>query len=399
MPKPEEFFEEEEILEDTEVDPTDEEGVDDEEELEDEDYSEEEFDEDESDESDEGDESEEELSEDDDSDEDEDYIDEDEDDSDLEDDVSEEYEVVSTSDTDTDFGGGKIKKWQTTDGLDGKNRSTIVPKLPFKGKAKIPDKSDFTMSEHVSAMFEGADLTDEFKTKATAVFEAAVNERYDSMVARLEEAYETAVEENTAKILDELSSRVNDYISYIAEEWLKENRLVAEAGIKTEIAENFLRGIRDVFAENYVQVPEEKIDLVSEMSEENEVLRNEINERAAEAIELRKEILALRCNDIFESHCEGLASTQVERLRTLAEGIEFDSEELFEQKLTALKESYFGGSRRVRKPVSASTDLVEEIVLDTGDEEENLQEQETTQTNPIMEKYASVLSKKGFKNR
>jgi hypothetical protein len=396
MPKPEEFFEEEEILEDTEVDPTDEEEVDEEEELEDEDYSEEEFDEDESDEDDE---SEEELSEDDDTDEDEDYIDEDEDDSDLEDDVSEEYEVVATSDTDTDFGGGKIKKWQTTDGLDGKNRSTIVPKLPFKGKAKIPDKSDFTMSEHVSAMFEGADLTDEFKTKAAAVFEAAVNERYDSMVSRLEEAYETAVEENTAKILDELSSRVNDYISYIAEEWLKENRLVAEAGIKTEIAENFLRGIRDVFAENYVQVPEEKIDLVSEMSEENEVLRNEINERAAEAIELRKEILALRCNDIFESHCEGLASTQVERLRTLAEGIEFDSEELFEQKLTALKESYFGGSRRVRKPVSASTDLVEEIVLDTGDEEENLQEEEITYTNPVMEQYASVLSKKGFKNR
>jgi hypothetical protein len=393
MPKPEEFFEEEEILEDTEVDPTDEEGVDDEEELEDEDYSEDE------DESDEDDESEEELSEDDYSDEDEDYIDEDDDDSDLEDDVSEEYEVVSTSETDTDFGGGKIKKWQTTDGLEGKNRSTIVPKLPFKGKAKIPDKSDFTMSEHVAAMFEGADLTDEFKAKATAVFEAAVNERHDSMVARLEEAYETAVEENTGKILDELSSRVNDYISYIAEEWLKENRLVAESGIKTEIAENFLRGIRDVFAENYVQVPEEKIDLVSEMSEENEVLRNEINERAAEAIELRKEILALRCNDIFESHCEGLADTQVERLRTLAEGIEFDSEDLFEQKLLTLKESYFGGSRRVRKPVSASTELVEEIVLDTGDDEENIQEEEITHINPIMEQYSSVLSKKGFKNR
>jgi hypothetical protein len=383
MPQPEEFFEEEEILEDTEVDPTD-----------DEDTEEEYIEEEETDEDD--------LPEDDElfDDEDEDYIDEDEDEeSDDEDDVNEEYEVVATSDTDTDLGGGKIKKWQTTDGLDGKNRSTIVPKLPFKGKAKIPDKSDFTVSEHVAAMFEGADLSDEFKNKASAVFEAAVNERYDSMVARLEEAYEVAVQENTEKILDELSSRVNDYISYIAEEWVKENRLVAESGIKTEIAENFLRGIRDVFEQNYVQVPEEKIDLVSELSDENDILRDEINEKVNESIELRKEILALRCNDIFESYCDGLADTQVEKLRTLAEGIEFDNEEMFEEKLTVLKESYFGNARRVRKPISASTDLVEEIVLDNGETEENLQEQEQTNFNPIMEQYASALSRKGLKNR
>lgn len=387
MPQPEEFFEEE-ILEDTEIDPTEEEETDEDEEyLEDEEAEDDDLPEDE-----------EELSEDEDSD-DEDYIDEDGEDSDLEDDVSEEYEVVSTSDTDTDFGGGKIKKWQTTDGLEGKNRSTIVPKLPFKGKAKIPDKSDFTMAEHVAAMFEGSDLTDEFKTKASAVFEAAVNERYDSMVARLEEAYEEAVAENTEKILDELSSRVNDYISYIAEEWVKENRLVVEAGIKTEIAENFLRGIRDVFEQNYVQVPEEKIDLVAELSDENDTLRDEINEKVNETIELRKEIVALRCNDIFESYCDGLADTQVEKLRTLAEGIEFDNEEMFEQKLSVLKESYFSNARRVRKPVSARTDIVEEIVLDSGETEENLQETEQTNFNPIMEQYASALSRKGLKNR
>lgn len=387
MPQPEEFFEED-ILEDTEVDPTEEEETDEDEEyLEDEDIEDDDLPEDD-----------EELSEDEDSD-DEDYIDEDGEDSDLEDDVSEEYEVVSTSDTDTDFGGGKIKKWQTTDGLEGKNRSTIVPKLPFKGKAKIPDKSDFSMAEHVEAMFEGSDLTDEFKTKASAVFEAAVNERYDSMVARLEEAYEEAVAENTEKILDELSSRVNDYISYIAEEWVKDNRLVIESGIKTEIAENFLRGIRDVFEENYVQVPEEKIDLVAELSDENDTLRDEINEKVNESIELRKEIVALRCNDIFESHCDGLADTQVEKLRTLAEGIEFDNEQMFEQKLSVLKESYFSNARRVRKPVSARTDLTEEIVLDSGETEENLQETEQTNFNPIMEQYASALSRKGLKNR
>ena len=209
---------------------------------------------------------------------------------------------------------------------------------------------------------------------------------------------EQTIEENTVKILDELSSRVNDYISYIAEEWLKENRLVVESGIKTEIAENFLDGMRNIFEQNYIQVPEEKVDLVSEIEEENDELRNEINDQVNENIELRKEIVALRCDDIFESHCDGLADTQVEKLRTLAEGIEFDSEELFEEKLSVLKESYFGNARRIRKPASASMNLVEEIILDSGDTEENLQEQETS-FNPIMQNYASALSRKGLTSR
>ena len=192
---------------------------------------------------------------------------------------------------------------------------------------------------------------------------------------------------------------MNDYISYIAEEWLKENRLVVESGIKNEIAENFLHGMKAVFEQNYVQMPEEKVDLVAELSDENDELRDEVNEEVNENIELKKQILALRCDDIFESHCDGLADTQVEKLRTLAEGIEFDSEDMFEEKLTVLKESYFGNARRVRKPASASMDLVEEIVLDSGDTEENLQEQEKTTFNPIMEQYSNVLSRKGLKSR
>lgn len=380
MPQPEEFFEEEEILEDDaaineeEID-EDEVIEEDEDELDLEEESDEDF----------ADEDEEEL------------IDEDEE-SDDEDDVSEEYEVVANSDTDTDTAGNHPKMWAKPDDKSGTNKATIAGKLPFKGKAKIPDKSDFTMKEHMSAMFEGEELSEDFKTKASAVFEAAISERYDAIVERLEEAYEQTIEENTAKILDELSSRVNDYISYIAEEWLKENRLVVESGIKTEIAENFLNGMRDIFEQNYIQVPEEKVDLVSEMEEENEELRNEVNEQVNENIELKKQIVALRCDDIFESYCDGLADTQVEKLRTLAEGIEFDSEDLFEEKLSVLKESYFGNARRIRKPASASMDLVEEIVLDSGETEENLQEQETS-VNPIMQNYASALSRKGLKNR
>ena len=377
MPQPEEFFEEEEILEDEETineeEVDDDEFVDEDEELDFDDESEEE-----------------DLSEEEDDD-----LSDDEDEEELE----EEYEVaIDAVAYSHDAEGGKIKPFAPADDKSGTNKATIASKAPFRGKAKIPDKTDFTMSEHMTAMFDGEELSEDFKNKAIAVFEAAINERYDAIVSRLEEAYTQTIEENTEKILDELASRVNDYISYIAEEWMRENRLVAESGIKTEIAENFLMGIKNVFEQNYVQIPEEKVDLVSEMEEENEELKNEINERVAETMELRKEILALRCDDIFESHCDGLADTQVEKLRTLAEGIEFDSEELFEEKLSVLKESYFGNARRVRKPAPMTENLIEEMVLDTGDEEQELAE-EAPSVNPIMQHYTTALSKKGLKNR
>jgi hypothetical protein len=134
------------------------------------------------------------------------------------------------------------------------------------------------------------------------------------------------------------------------------------------------------------------------MENENEELKDEINEQVAENIELRKEILALRCNDIFESYCDGLADTQVEKLRTLAEGIEFDSEEMFEEKLSVLKESYFNNARKVRKPAPMSESLIEEVVLDSGDDEQELVE-ETNTANPIMQNYISALGRKGLKNR
>ena len=372
MPHPEEFFaEEEEILDDDEV-------IAEEEEVDEDEFP---------------------LDEEDDIDEDEELIDEDEEEDEDEEDVSEQYEVAFDSETyNQDMSGKGTKIVRPTDDKSAVNKGTISSKVPFVGKAKIPDKSDFTMSEHMTAMFDGEELSEDFKNKATAVFEAAINERYDTIVARLEEAYEQTIVENTEKILDELSSRVNDYISYIAEEWMKENRLVVESGIKTEIAENFLHGLRDIFEENFVQVPEEKIDLMDVMEENIEELKNEVNEQVAENMELRKEVLALRCDDIFESYCDGLADTQVEKLRTLAEGIEFDSEDMFEEKLSVLKESYFGNTRRVRKPVPMSESLIEEVILDSGDHEQELVE-DTTPANPIMQNYMSALSRKGLKNR
>jgi hypothetical protein len=378
MPQPEEFYEEEEeILEDIDNEVDEDDTIDEEEPVEEEllDEDEEDFEDDEE------------------FDDDEDF----EDDESEEEDVTEEYEVVATSDTNTDFGGGKIKKFPEPEDKSAQNKATIASKEGFKGKAKIPDKTDFTMKEHLVAMFDGEDLSEDFKNKAIAIFEAAINERYDAIVDSLEEAYEQTIAENTEKILDELSGRVNDYISYIAEEWVKENRLVLESEIKVEIAENFLDGMKGLFEQNFIQVPEEKIDLMDELSDENEELRDEVNEQVAENMELRKEILALRCDDIFESYCDGLADTQVEKLRTLAEGIEFDSEELFEEKLAVLKESYFGNARRVKALAPVTENLIEEVILDSGDDEQEIAEETTI--NPIMQHYTSALARKGLKNR
>lgn len=375
MPHPEEFYDEEDILQDEEdIQEESEETPDEEEPVLDED---EEFDV----------EDEEEL------------VDEDEEALDDEDDVSEEYEVAMDAVAFShDAEGGKIKPFSVADDKSGTNKATISSKVPFRGKAKIPDKSDFTMKEHLIAMFDGEELSEDFRNKAVAIFEAAINERYDAIASRLEEAYEQTIEENTEKILDELSSRLNDYISYIAEEWVNENRLVLESEIKVEIAENFLHGMKGLFEQNFIQVPEEKVDLIDELSDENESLKNEVNEQVSENMQLRNEILALRCEDIFESHCGGLADTQVEKLRTLAEGIEFDSEEMFEEKLSVLKESYFGNARRVRKTAPVVESLVEEIVLDSGDEEREIAE-ETQTLHPVMENYVSALGRKGLKNR
>jgi len=378
MPQPEEFYEEEEILEDIDNEVDEDDTIDEEEPVEEEllDEDEEDFEDDEE------------------FDDDEDF----EDDESEEEDVTEEYEVaIDDEKYDVDFGGGKIKKFPAPEDKSAQNKATIASKEGFKGKAKIPDKTDFTMKEHLVAMFDGEELSEDFKNKAIAVFEAAINERYDAIVDSLEEAYEQTIAENTEKILDELSGRVNDYISYIAEEWVKENRLVLESEIKVEIAENFLNGMKGLFEQNFIQVPEEKIDLMDELSDENEELRDEVNEQVAENMELRKEILALRCDDIFESYCDGLADTQVEKLRTLAEGIEFDSEELFEEKLAVLKESYFGNARRVKAPAPVTENLIEEIILDSGDDEQEIAEETTV--NPIMQHYTSALARKGLKNR
>jgi hypothetical protein len=239
------------------------------------------------------------------------------------------------------------------------------------------------MSEDVRALLDGEGLSEEFATKATTIFEAAVMSRIEKIAeqveAQLVEQFETAVDQ----VKEDLAAKVDDYLNYMAEEWMKENELAVETGLRNEIAEDFISALRNVFVEHYIDIPEDKVDVVSEMAEKVSTLEDQLNEQINSAIELKKELNEHKKHEAIYAVCEGLSQTQVEKLKSLAEGVEFTTEEEFATKLSTLVESYF-----------SKTDVK---VADNSalDDEVHIEEEKKTpkSADPLMEQYASVISK------
>ena len=200
------------------------------------------------------------------------------------------------------------------------------------------------MSEAVEALFAGEELSEDFKAKAKTIFEAAVTERVKTEIARLEEAYAETLEEQVEEIKEELSSNVDDYLNYVVEQWVSENEVAIEAGLRTELTEEFISGLRQLFAEHYIDIPEDKVSVVEEMSSKVSELEEKLNEEIERNVELNKMLNESTQNDILESACDGLTVTQSEKLKALAEGIDFTSSEEYSQKINILRESYFNGS-------------------------------------------------------
>jgi hypothetical protein len=218
------------------------------------------------------------------------------------------------------------------------NRSSIAGKAKGdKGKATVP------ATEHLEAIFDGEDLTEDFMDKVSTIFEAAINERIEAKEEELQSEYEATLAEHLESVTSQLTEKIDDYLSYVVEEWVNDNKLVLENGLRTEIAENFIQGLKDLFQDNYVELPEEKIDLFVEVNQINEDIESALDEQINTNIELKKSILEYRCNEILEHHCHDLVDTDAEKLRTLAEGIEFDNEDQYRDKISILKESYFHG--------------------------------------------------------
>ena len=218
-------------------------------------------------------------------------------------------------------------------------------------------KEEFDIDEDVNALLEGEELSEEFQEKARTIFEAALRSKVSEIKEAIEEQYATALAEEVEEIKSTLAERVDAYLEYVADEWIAENALVIEQGLKTEMTESFLEGMRGLFEEHYVSIPEDKYDVLESMVDKLDEMETKLNEQIERNVSLHKRLAESVADGIFEQVTDGLADTQKDKLASLAESVEFESEEEYREKLETLKESYFPS--RVVSP-SARTETLSE---------------------------------------
>lgn len=209
--------------------------------------------------------------------------------------------------------------------------------------------------EDVEDMFAGEELTEELKERAVVVFEAAVGARLVSEVARLEEEFEALLEESVEEIRSEIVENVDKYLSYAVEQWVEENIVAIDTGLKSEMAEELIVGLKNIFEANYIEIPETKVDVVAEMTDHIEELQTRLSEEIEKNIALEQVKEELEVADIFDTISEGLAKTQAEKLRVLAEGITYESADDFAHKVNIIKESYFPSTKTASRVLTEET--------------------------------------------
>ena len=200
---------------------------------------------------------------------------------------------------------------------------------------------ELNVEEDVAALFAGEELSEEFQEKAKTVFEAAVHMRVEQARTQIAEEAEAVLAEQLEGMKSELVERVDAYLEYVAQEWVEENALQIEQGLKTEMTESFLEGMKSLFEDHYVSIPEDKYDVVENMVDKLDDMETKLNEQIERNIQLNRRLGETTAEGIFASVSEGLALTQKEKLASLAEGVEFEGEESYREKLTTLRESYF----------------------------------------------------------
>jgi hypothetical protein len=235
------------------------------------------------------------------------------------------------------------------------------------------------VSADVAALINGEELTEEFKTKAATIFEAAVVTRVKQEVAKLEEEYASLLSEETAKIAEGVVEKVDGYLNYVVEQWIAQNELALEHGMKSEILEGFVAGLKGLFQEHYIDIPDEKFDVLGEMESKIEELETKLNEQVTANVELNKTVGEMKRTEIVEAACEGLADTEVEKFKGLAEELAYEDVESFKQKVQTIRESYF--------TTKAQADVAS-VVTDTP--VETLVEEK--KVDPTMAKYLAALN-------
>jgi hypothetical protein len=258
----------------------------------------------------------------------------------------------------------KMKPSGASSSMPGALSGKIFDDVEVEGDAVTENNED------IAAVLAGADLSEEFQEKAKTVFEAAVDARVAAKIDSLKEQAATKFVEEIDSIKDEFASRVENFLSYAAEEWLKENELAVEQGLRTEVTETFMEGLRKLFIESNINVPEDKLDVAAEMSEKLDDMEDRLNEQVKKNVELHEVVGTYRKHEILSELTRGLAETQKDKFKSLADAVEFKSDESYREKLGQIKESYFGAPKTetVTEVASEESAPVAEKQLETVSE-------------------------------
>ena len=215
-------------------------------------------------------------------------------------------------------------------------------------KQEMLGKGQSTMKEDIDALFaDDETISEEFKSKVSTIFEARVQDRINQLEEETEARYAGMLEEAVESIKQDLTEKVDDYLSYIVEQWMEENQIAIESGLRAEMTEDFIAGLRNLFAENYIDVPAEKVDLVEELASKVEELEGKLNEEIDRGVSYAKALVESRKSELTREVCEGLTDTQVEKIKSLAESVEFSTEDEYKNKLETIRENYFpSGTKR-----------------------------------------------------
>jgi hypothetical protein len=238
------------------------------------------------------------------------------------------------------------------------------------------------MKEDIDALFaDDSTISEEFKSKVSTIFEARVQDRITQIQEETEERYAGMLEEAVESIKQDLTEKVDDYLSYIVEQWMEENQIAIESGLRSEMTEDFIAGLRNLFAEHYIDVPAEKVDLVDELAGKVEELETKLNEEIERGVSYAKALVESRKKEITAEVCEGLIATQVEKIKSLAESVEFSTEDEYKEKLETIRENYFPSG--VKK---ASEAQLQEEVTDGS-------EKQVVSNDPYVAAVAQAISK------
>ncbi len=257
------------------------------------------------------------------------------------------------------------------DNAEAEESAEVVAENPETEETTVNEEEvTLNVEEDLAALFGGEELSEEFQEKARTIFEAAVNSKVNEIQEAMTEEYEKTLTEHLEGVKSELIERTDAYLEYVSDEWLKENAIEVEHGLKTEMTESFLQGMKGLFEDHYVSIPDDKYDVLESMVNKLDDMEGKLNEQIEKNISLNKRLGESTADGIFNEVSEGLAETQKEKLRSLAEGIEFEGEEAYREKIVTLKEGYFPSTNKSKvssnKSETISEGIANEEIVDNG---------------------------------